>query len=882
MKSKLPFFLIVLSLLASLIQIQTARAVVAFTVTPATVSNTYSGMITLTVTGLTNTEKVVVQKFLDSNTNGIVDGGDLLWQQFNLTDGQPGMVIGGVTNSAVPGDTDGTVNGTITAKLTFQFAYSPAIAGNYLFRLSSPVSHFTALTVPFTVTNFAYAQKFTGTVASGGVAVPNAAVLLFQGSGDNLNPIAGAVANNAGVYTLPAPAGTYLLAAFKSNYVADTTVAANLVLASGVPFSTNLNLIAGTQTISGKIVDTNSGAGLPGMLMPFQTQSGLIGISFSDTNGNFAARVTANSWQIQSDSAGLAVHGYVGYQNSPVVDTTTGSVVNVTLALPKATALFYGTVKDNLGNPLSGVVAIYANDSNNNLYQVDGFTDDLGNYVTTAVGGLGSNDPWWVSVDNTSSFPNYIFSQPDFDQNGGTNINVGQAVLANFTAILATNHITGNVKFNGTNVIKAGVYASATISGVQYNANMDTDNNGNYSLNVANGMWSVGINQQGGSDSLDNILGPGNYTPPNSQNVGITNNNGTANFTILPGGSGQLFGYIKDTGGNPVANVSVSAQDQSSGQGSGTSTDGNGYYSFGTVSYGTYDLSVDCGGLNSLGYNCLADVITNFASSRVEVDFTAQFTGAALQLTTASLPNGTNGASYNQTFQASGGTPPYNWALASSSANLPANLSLNTNGVLSGTVSVVPATYYFIVEVTDAAFGTNDQTFGLTIVSPPSPPLVITNVSLPNGNVGAVYNAQLGATGGQPTYTWVLALGSANPPPGLTLNSNGLISGTPTTNGLFNFKVQTTDSNSTVTNKVFGIIINPKPVLKQPLRTAGQFQMLLTGASNQNYTVQMSTNLGSGLWSSLFVTNNTTTNSFNVVDPNATNQQRFYRILIGP
>jgi hypothetical protein len=298
--------------------------------------------------------------------------------------------------------------------------------------------------------------------------------------------------------------------------------------------------------------------------------------------------------------------------------------------------------------------------------------------------------------------------------------------------------------------------------------------------------------------------------------------------------------------------------------------------------YGSYDLSVDCGGLTSLGYQCEADEIVNLNSSSYELDYIVQFLSSPLQITTASLPNGTNGALYTQAFQASGGTPPYNWTLASGSANPPANISLNASGVLSGTVSAASATYYFIVEVTDAASGTNDRTFGLTIVSPPSPPLVITNVSLPNGNVGAVYNAQLGATGGQPTYTWVLALGSANPPPGLTLNSNGLISGTPTTNGLFNFKVQTTDSNSTVTNKVFGIIINPKPVLKQPLRTAGQFQMLLTGASNQNYTVQMSTNLGSGLWSSLFVTNNTTTNSFNVVDPNATNQQRFYRILIGP
>src|ERR1019366_8913970 len=38
--------------------------------------------------------------------------------------------------------------------------------------------------------------------------------------------------------------------------------------------------------------------------------------------------------------------------------------------------------------------------------------------------------------------------------------------------------------------------------------------------------------QYGGSDSLDNILGNGNYQCPGNDNVTINNNNGTANFTI--------------------------------------------------------------------------------------------------------------------------------------------------------------------------------------------------------------------------------------------------------------------------------------------------------------------------------------------------------------
>ena len=104
---------------------------------------------------------------------------------------------------------------------------------------------------------------------------------------------------------------------------------------------------------------------------------------------------------------------------------------------------------------------------------------------------------------------------------------------------------------------------------------------------------------------------------------------------------------------------------------------------------------------------------------------------------------------------------------------------------------------------------------------------------------------------------------------------------TPTTNKVSTFKVQATDANFVTTNKVLSITINSKPVLGSPGWLTNQFQMRLTGASNQNYTVQMSTNLSSTNWISLFITNNPATNSFLLTDPNATNQQRFYRILIG-
>ena len=73
-----------------------------------------------------------------------------------------------------------------------------------------------------------------------------------------------------------------------------------------------------------------------------------------------------------------------------------------------------------------------------------------------------------------------------------------------------------------------------------------------------------------------------------------------------------------------------------------------------------------------------------------------------------------------------------------------------------------------------------------------------------------------------------------------------------------------------------------KPVLSVPFWLSNQFSIRLTGESNQNYTIQWSTNVTSTNWTSLLVTNNPAANSLLVTDPNATGEKRFYRVWVGP
>ena len=73
-------------------------------------------------------------------------------------------------------------------------------------------------------------------------------------------------------------------------------------------------------------------------------------------------------------------------------------------------------------------------------------------------------------------------------------------------------------------------------------------------------------------------------------------------------------------------------------------------------------------------------------------------------------------------------------------------------------------------------------------------PVKITTTSLATARVGAAYSAALTAMGGKQPYRWTLAAGAL--PGGLSLASNGLISGTPTASGNFPVTVSVQDSSS--------------------------------------------------------------------------------------
>jgi len=174
----------------------------------------------------------------------------------------------------------------------------------------------------------------------------------------------------------------------------------------------------------------------------------------------------------------------------------------------------------------------------------------------------------------------------------------------------------------------------------------------------------------------------------------------------------------------------------------------------------------------------------------------------AFAISTASLLNGSISTPYSQTLNASGGTTPYTWSV--SSGTLPAGLAINSStGVLSDTPSAI-GTFNFTIMVTDDVGATATRAYSIVI----NPALAITTVSLPNDTLGNAYAQTLAASGGTTPYTWSISAGAL--PTGLDLNSfTGVLSGTPSTAGTFNFTIKVTDNVSATATQAYSVVINP-------------------------------------------------------------------------
>ena len=167
-----------------------------------------------------------------------------------------------------------------------------------------------------------------------------------------------------------------------------------------------------------------------------------------------------------------------------------------------------------------------------------------------------------------------------------------------------------------------------------------------------------------------------------------------------------------------------------------------------------------------------------------------------LGISTTALPDLVLGASSGFNPSATGGTPPLSWSVAA--GNLPPGMTLSSAGFLSGRPASI-GSYPVTLEVRDAASATVSRSFTMNVYFPL---LYVFPRTLPFAVPGRPFLAAIQARNGKPPYTnWVMRqLPSGFPlPPGITLDSSGVLSGTLSLSAserLYEFIVDVADSSS--------------------------------------------------------------------------------------
>jgi subtilisin-like proprotein convertase family protein len=279
--------------------------------------------------------------------------------------------------------------------------------------------------------------------------------------------------------------------------------------------------------------------------------------------------------------------------------------------------------------------------------------------------------------------------------------------------------------------------------------------------------------------------------------------------------------------------------------------------------------------------------------------FTVNANCPTITITPANLPAGTVNTAYNQALTGNGGTAPYTFALDAGNAttsrfdatgpvNIPDNnpagidLPVAVSGITSSLVKVTVAlqiTHTFGKDLKLQLIGPDATTIDLAVNRGPDAPTAgYGNACNPDASrttfddaaatliangippfVGSFKPDQMlagfiGKTGAAVNGQWKLHVvdnanqdvGTINcvslfithtqPAPGLTLATNGTLSGTPTTAGTFNFTVKATDANSCMGTKAFALTVNAAgacPTVNNLNPTSGQIgaQVVITGTN---------------------------------------------------
>ena len=314
---------------------------------------------------------------------------------------------------------------------------------------------------------------------------------------------------------------------------------------------------------------------------------------------------------------------------------------------------------------------------------------------------------------------------------------------------------------------------------------------------------------------LDGVLGGSDTTFP-YQFVWDTSTSSMGTHTLLARG----YDTIGQTGSAQVAvntncGYSISPTDQAFAASGGTgvvnisTSAACGWIAKSNASWVVINSGAAGNGEGVVGFSIAANpsVARTGTISVAGKTFTVMQSGCTITIDPATISAGTMGAPYNQPLMQIGGAGAATFSVVG--GELPNGVSLSPGGILSGTPTM-SGSFNFTVRATDINNCFGERSYTLTIN--PCPPIAITPETLADGVAFATYSRQLSASGGASPYTFTVSDGAL--PAGVTLSSEGLLSGTPTATGPFTFKVRARDVNNCFGERQYALTITPNSGLQ--------------------------------------------------------------------
>ena len=642
--------------------------------------------------------------------------------------------------------------------------------------------------------------------------------------------------------------------------------------------TTSISTQATTLTINGfgfasanannSVAFSPSGAGTVTSSSPNQI---VVTFNTQPTAGALAAIVTSNSVasgsavQVATEvappvitTASLAnwTVNQAGYSQTVAATTSGGGAISFSvssgslptgLALTSASGLISGT--PTVANTFN--FTINATDS------LNGFTSQAYTVVINA-----------AVVVSTTSVSNWTVNQPGYGQQISTSGGTGQATfavtggalppgltLATGGALGGTPTATGPYSFTVTATDVSGAKASQAFSLVINAAvSITTTSLPTWTSGLAN--YSATLTSTGGTGGNSYAINTGSLPAgltlsPAGALTGTPTGAGTYNITVAATDSVNAFATQSLTiiinAAVTITPASMPNWDVNLAGYSQTVTSANGT--------GTRTLSISSGAVpTGMIFTAATGVLNGTPTASGTFNFTVTATdsvgataaqpytiviNAAVTITTTTLADWTiSKAGYSRTVAATGGAGGYSFSVTT--GTVPAGLTFTSAGLLSGTPTTAGAST-FIVTATDSLGATGTQSYTVTINAAVS----VTPATLPNWTQNATgYSRTVTSANGTGTRT--LSLSSGAVPTGMTfIAATGVLNGTPSATGTFNFTVTATDAVGATGSQAYTVVIGPALVITTP--------------SLQNWTVNQA-----GYSQTLAYTGGTGTSTFSV------------------